>query len=315
MLRLPVVKKPSFSGHESFPLRYAWLKKGYDALKRDAAVFSQEGAMTDLGVGKNMVRSIRHWGVVCGLWDARPETRGRDLAPTALGDALLGPDGWDPFMDEVGTIWLLHWLLTRDPESATSFWWLFSRQKPGSFTKEELEGELREIAHAADGGRAVPESTIKRDVDVLIRCYTRARGERGEDAEDTINSPLMALGLVRPVEGQRSTFVAPLASHPTLPNGIFRGALLDWCARKADGKDRAISFDELLYGMGSPGRVFRLTEAALMDRLHLAVQQGQAYLRFDETAGLRQVLVTSELPNWTTALDDHYQRTPDTEAA
>ena len=50
-----------FSGHETFPFRYAWLKKGFDGLLRRPDVFGSDDAMVELGVGKNRVRSIRHW--------------------------------------------------------------------------------------------------------------------------------------------------------------------------------------------------------------------------------------------------------------
>ena len=57
----------TFSGHETFPFRYPWLKKGYDAVREDGAVFLRDDAITTLGVGKNMVRSIRHWCLAAGL--------------------------------------------------------------------------------------------------------------------------------------------------------------------------------------------------------------------------------------------------------
>ena len=50
--------KPSFSGHETFPFRYTWLKKGVDAVRDDPSVFTSDRATITLGVGKNMVRSI-----------------------------------------------------------------------------------------------------------------------------------------------------------------------------------------------------------------------------------------------------------------
>ena len=58
------IEHASFSGHESFALRYLWLKKGYDALADNPEFFQRDDAMVILGVGKNMVRSIRHWGLL-----------------------------------------------------------------------------------------------------------------------------------------------------------------------------------------------------------------------------------------------------------
>ena len=52
---------PSFSGHQTFPFRYTWLKKGVDAVGKNANIFTDDEASVNLGVGKNMVQSIRHW--------------------------------------------------------------------------------------------------------------------------------------------------------------------------------------------------------------------------------------------------------------
>ena len=62
--------RPQFSGHETFPLRYGWLKKAFDAVdsrpnkEENKSIFSRPEAIADFGVGKNMVLSIRHWATV-----------------------------------------------------------------------------------------------------------------------------------------------------------------------------------------------------------------------------------------------------------
>ena len=59
----------NFSGHETFAFRYTWLKKGVDAFTADADVFRSERAIVTLGVGKNMVSSIRYWAGATGVFD------------------------------------------------------------------------------------------------------------------------------------------------------------------------------------------------------------------------------------------------------
>lgn len=49
-----------FSGHESFPCKQLWLKKGFDYLVHGND-FNAPDAVVRLGVGKNMVSSIRYW--------------------------------------------------------------------------------------------------------------------------------------------------------------------------------------------------------------------------------------------------------------
>lgn len=50
----------SFSGHESFQCKSLWLKKGYDYLLAGGK-FNDADSVVKLGVGKNMVASIRFW--------------------------------------------------------------------------------------------------------------------------------------------------------------------------------------------------------------------------------------------------------------
>ena len=75
-----------FSGHETFPFRYAWLPKGVAAVREDPKAFSQPDALVRLGVGKNMVASIRFWCESLGLIDVRRQ--GAELTP--LGELLFG---------------------------------------------------------------------------------------------------------------------------------------------------------------------------------------------------------------------------------
>src|SRR5436309_3158224 len=94
-LQPPRSEHLTFSGHETFVLRYGWLKKAYEAVAEDPAVFSGDGAIVRLGVGKNMVRSIRYWALATGIVEEEPQTRGLRLRPAHFGDFLFGAAGWD----------------------------------------------------------------------------------------------------------------------------------------------------------------------------------------------------------------------------
>ena len=49
---------PSFSGHETFPLRFSWLAKAVEAADDNPEIFGDEVAIATFGVGRNMVRAI-----------------------------------------------------------------------------------------------------------------------------------------------------------------------------------------------------------------------------------------------------------------
>src|SRR5262245_4385627 len=121
-MQMPV----KFSGHETFACRYAWIPKALQAIRTDPNLFAHEDrAMVELGVGKNMVRSIRFWVEATGM--AMPSDDG-SLRPTWLGELVFKSDGLDPYMEDIQTLWLIHWNLStqiRDPLFAWEF--LFSR--------------------------------------------------------------------------------------------------------------------------------------------------------------------------------------------
>ena len=81
-----------FSGHETFPLRYGWLKKAFDEVHateeqgENKWVFLREDSIARFGVGKNMVASMRHWATATGMIE---EATSQSLATTKLGRKLL----------------------------------------------------------------------------------------------------------------------------------------------------------------------------------------------------------------------------------
>ena len=161
-----VTGRVSFSGHETFPFRYPWLKKAVDAAEADPYAFEAEDAMVKLGVGKNMVSSIRHWGLTTGMLEDATRPRGsrrRPLAPSDLGRSLLADGGWDPFLEDPGTLWLLHWQLVSRPERATTWWWVFNRYPGTIFTRADVQ-EALETLGAQSGWMRFTSASLKRDI-------------------------------------------------------------------------------------------------------------------------------------------------------
>ena len=116
-MRLTEAAVPVFARHETFHPRYGWFRKAYGAAAEDPRVFDRDDAPIRIGVGKNMVRAIRFWGLAADLIDESSirGQRAKRLVPTPFGDLLFGNPGWDPWMEDPGTLWLLHWRLLRSP--------------------------------------------------------------------------------------------------------------------------------------------------------------------------------------------------------
>jgi hypothetical protein len=277
-----VLERYSFSGHESFPLRYAWLSKGVLGILSRADLFTLGDAPVLLGVGKNMVSSIRHWCLALGMIEVEGRTGAAHA--TDLGTRFFAPDGWDPFLEDIGTLWLLHWLLARGGERASTWYLAFTQWNTSAFTREELTSWLMDVVRESATTRATP-SSLRRDVDVFVRSYTQAHPTRDLSLEDTFDCPLVELGLIQEVEPR--LFVFTRGSRPSLPDEIFAFALLDFWDRRFT-QQRTLSFEAVQVGPGCPGSAFKLTEQALAERLEtLPAWTGLSY---DETAGTRVLL-------------------------
>lgn len=286
--------RPQFSGHETFPLRYGWLKKAFDAVRATEAnsenksIFLGDDAIARFGVGKNMVGSMRHWANVTGIIT---ESQGSYVIHTTeLGKKLFGSKGVDPFMEHPATLWLLHWQLAARSEKTTWFW-AFNHYPAGSFEREHLVKGLDRLAKERDWSR-VASTTIKNDVACFVRTYVAQQPSGQEEHEDTLESPLTELGLVKAV-GRRDGFRFVRGPKSTLGDGVFVCALLDFWSRYS--KATTLSVETIAHEPGSPGRVFLLDENDVADRLAALDTVTDGLLRWSETAGLKQVVRDTSL--------------------
>ena len=279
----PAAVKYSFSGHETFPFRYTWLPKGVRHLQDRPGLFVAENALVVLGVGKNMVKSIRHW---CEATEVirRVDKKG-NVEVTEFGDRLLGEGGWDPYLEDPGTLWLLHWKLVKSPNRASMWHLAFTKWASERFTRDQLIDWLSRLVAAEQTRTQATPASLRRDVEVFLRTYTPSRTRRDLPSEDTFDCPLVELGLIR--EEDKGVYGFVRGPKPTLPDGVFVYALMDYW-NSAAPHQRTLSFENILYGTGAPGGAFRLSENALAERLERL--PAWAGLGYDDTAGLRVVL-------------------------
>jgi hypothetical protein len=273
----------SFGRHESFPLRYSWLTKGYQGLFKNRQIFESDSATVDLGVGKNMVNAIRYW-----MRAARILEQTKDgLEITEIGHAIFGENGWDPYLEDEATIWLLHWLLVTNAEIATTWYWFFNHFHKVEFSAKEAQTVLLDFANENIHSK-YSVSTLKADVAVLLRMYAPAKVTPRTPIEETLDSPLAALNLVSHLAGSQLLQSRP-DRRDTLPIGILGFAVTE--IMHLTDSDQ-IPIEKLMYGgdnIPAPGAVFRLTESSLLAKLEKLVQLSPEYFKLDETAGIHQL--------------------------
>ena len=276
--------RPKLSGHETFPLRYGWLKKAFDAVEDarrpdgERPVFLDEDAIARFGVGKNMVASIRHWATAAEIIAEEGRTS------TSLGKQLFGKHGLDPYMEDPATAWFVHWKICKNPRNTTWFW-AFSHYPATNFERESLVRGLEKLAREQNWRHAAT-TTVRNDVACFLRTYISQSRKAKANHEDALESPLAELGLIRPT-GQRDGFRFVRGRKPTLGTGLIAYAVTEFWAERSSAQ--TLSFEALAHEPGSPGRVFLLDEDSLADILfEIEDVSGGAY-RWSETAGLKQL--------------------------
>lgn len=295
----------SFSGHQTFSFRYSWLPKGVLGIKDDPELFFREDALVTLGVGKNMVDSIRFWCESLGLIEV--DSRSREASVTELGGFLFGRDrrskGVDPYLEDPATLWLLHWQLVSRAELASTWHFAFTRWGRNLFTRDQLAKWVLEIARQSTATKSSPNS-IKRDVDVFLRTYIPAKEDRRRPLEDSFDCPLGELGLLRQLDD--GFFQFQRGPKPSLPIEVLAFALVEFW-NTAAAEQSTLNLERILYDAGSPGAAFKLTDRALVAMLErLPSDTG---IRYDETAGLRAVqrAGNDEFENPYLLLDSYYR--------
>jgi hypothetical protein len=291
MVTLNDIGKPTFGGHEKFVFRHGWLKKGVDAAAVNPTIFSEDDALVVLGVGKNMVRAIRHWCLATGLLTEKEDSgRIRSLQPTKLADKLIADKGWDPYCEDAGTLWLLHWQLISNPIRALIWHLTFSAYYESEFTKRQLAAYVdRQLGKL---GVSTTPQMIDRDIDTCLRMYVPGlRPKVGGISEDSLDCPLVELDLIR-FTPEDNTYRFNVGPKITLPAAVFGYALLTFLATNVR-HHQTVAVEDCIYQAGSPGQAFKLDENSVMDYLETLEELTDGSIRLQESAGLRQIYLSS----------------------
>jgi hypothetical protein len=276
--------------HETFTPRYGWLKKGYDRCVNNPHVFNDDNAIEQIGVGKNMVRSIRFWCVLFRLLEDAGEPG--CLKPTSFGSRLLNTEsGWDPYLEDPASLWLLHWQIFLPPYSAVSWVLAFNYIDLSAFDGHELGATIVSRARTINGLRNIAEGSFDKDASCILRMYCSDENDKNE-----IRSPFRDLGVIVPakdVEGHRFRFAAN--SKQGLPDLIFMAAVFSY-ANQWFSEQQSLSLNQITYGINSPGVAFKLSETECGSRIE-RVYRTLPSVSFIDNNGLRQLQYSASAAN------------------
>lgn len=299
----------SFSGHETFPLRVAWLPKAVSAVSKGMNPFSnpREG-MRILGLGKNMVMSLECWGEYFGVIQRTDHS----WQVTEFGDKVLGSNGKDPFLEDQRTLWLLHWMASTNSSRPFFAWhWLVNLYHEPEFTLNEALKAFQ--AESDTYSRPLSQTTLRQHLDVFLRTYVASDSVAGQLPEDMLDSPLSCLGFIRKFgerrgeRGRDPLFSIDVRKKNSIPGGLFRFCLHDWWNRYVRD-EKTVLFSDVAFGKCSPGRVFRMPEAEIRDRLVLLAQNRPKEFAVLEGANQRIVRRLQPSSDLKMLLEDAYMR-------
>ena len=269
------ITKYTFSGHDSFQCRQLWLKKGYDYVQ-EGKNFNDEDAVVQLGVGKNMVSSIRFWLKAFNIID------NKDII-TEFGYRLFDDDnGYDPFLEDEASLWLLHYQLVKNG-FASIYSIIFNefRKEKLFFNKETFVNYVKRF------GKSNPdlnfnENTVAKDFIVFANLYKN--DPESKDVEDSFSGILSEIELLKTTgKGKEEQFYIENAERDNLPEAVVLYAILD-----NSNYGNSISLNSLEFDINSPGSIFALNRSGLMNKISEIVSEYKD-ITFTDQAGIKEL--------------------------
>lgn len=271
--------KLTFSGHESFNCKDLWLKKGYEYVNKGND-FKDDDAVVDLGVGKNMVSSIRYWLRAFNIVNDNIEIND-------WSHKFFAEDGYDPYIENIGTLWILHYrLLTTKIASLYHITFSDFQKEYREFTPDQLLTFIKRSYPKEQLLYPFNENTVKRDINVLLKNYLKPV-EEGKSIED-FSSLLIDLNLISESDKEYRRFKFNYNNKSNLEPEIALFIILDMFS-----DEKIIDFHSLSNLFFS----FCITSDDLIDILE-DIKEKYSDMVFSEDSGIRQIQLRSEIDKW-----------------
>ena len=251
--------------------------------------FNAPEAVIHLGVGKNMVSSIRYWLKVCNIYS--------DGKITFLGNYLFNDDnGKDPYLEDLATLWLLHFNLVFNAQASIYriFFCEFQRER-ARFTKDQFTSYIKYKLINEGQKSSYNENTVKKDIDVLIHNYALPR--KPQSNED-FSALFIDLDLLRINEDGKEYYFNTEGKRK-VPMQIFLYALTKL---KEKEDDNTLPYDDIRHNIGM---TFCMTDAEIIEMLKLISSRYSNYLAYSDEAGIRQVQFIKDVSS-EELLNDYY---------
>jgi len=275
-----------FRGHETFFIRKGWISKGLKNVTADATVFMGTNAnpMDVLGIGSNMVKSMRYWIQAIGLTVERQHGR-KEQVLTDLGKVVYEND---PYIEEIGTLWILHYCLSKNIADATAWYYFFNEFKLSEFDREDF---IRQItSYLRIQNEDVSVRSLEDDFNCIINTYLpRIKSNPSKvQPESNIDCPFGELGLIDIVDKKRKTYRKVCPKKGDIHPLILLAVIIDQAASKKE-----IRISDIQNATNNAGKIFNLDIITLTSLLYDLELLG--YVKVIRTAGLDVIRIEKDM--------------------
>ena len=277
-----------FGGHQTFYVREGWLAKGLALLLEDASAFDDPFVADQLGVGRNMAKSIEHWLLATGLATKAERRRRPDrprLKATELGKIIAEHDPW--FLDP-GTWWFLHINLVRSPAHAATWHWFFNHYASSRFERATVVAQLEQHERLRSQRVSSPK-TLERDVSCFLGSYAVEVPYRRKDPEEEIDCPFQELRIIRHFRAS-GYYELNRRRKSISPQVLLYALQAPGLTFEAPTGMVDVTLHDLHRMEGGPAQVLALTADALFEHLvELEASSSDAPVSMSGLAGDRQL--------------------------
>ena len=288
-----------FRAHDTFFIRKGWLSKGmkYVHNKPDVFVAKDENPMDVLGIGANMVKALRYWLQAVGLTE-EPNSGKRIQTFTPLGQSVFTNDR---YIEELGTLYLLHYRLSSNKSDATAWYYFFNEFTMSEFSRDDFVDFLQRRIRMEDSDATVAIRSLNDDFSCIINTYLpRYKTSPNRVApESNIDCPLGELGLIDILSKEKKTYRKAIPVASTISPWVALAIIVDQA-----GESKEISLNELLTAPCNIGKTLNLDAISMLDVLYQIERIGK--IKINRTAGLDVIHILEGL-TFQDCVDAYYQ--------
>lgn len=278
--------KIKIRGHESFYIREGWLRKGTRAITVQNNILSDiKLAIDELGVGSAMVKSIRYWLQATGITEEVRGEKGKRIQNLTKGFGKIIFEK-DPYFEDLGTLYLLHYKLVSNKHLATAWNLFFNKIKVCEMTKASMFERLKQEILNIEPTYEISQKSLMDDCNCIIKTYYADKSDF-KNPEDNMISPFSDLGLIKKTlnKSKEEVLIKTIPSRKKLDRLIVLYVIIDNM-----GENTSTTINALIEDENNIGKIFNLDKNTVNH--YVDILENEGYITVNRTSGLNTIYLT-----------------------